>query len=305
MQPYLRLSLVVFVLLGIISCFQSPEQQAIEFFRKANVEAQKGNSTKAIQLFSEAIDKNKKFADAYNNRGLIYQKTQEFEKALVDFNIALKLDPKYIDAYFNRAQILIEKRLPKAALADLLTVQKARPDSAYVYISLSNAYDSLGDSLNATLANNKALAINPKLAEAIANKGYFLVQKNYLDSAQIYFEKALKLNPKLDFALNNMAYILAEKGQLVAAQKYADAALRFQPNNPYYLNNQGFIYLQSKKYKEASQFLARALDLDTTNAYLYKNLGNLHLAQGDLYLANENFKKARTLHPKIPLDTSF
>jgi tetratricopeptide (TPR) repeat protein len=42
-------------------------------------------------------------AIAYNNRGVVYAKTGNYQKALADFEYALRINPYYADAVTNRA----------------------------------------------------------------------------------------------------------------------------------------------------------------------------------------------------------
>jgi Flp pilus assembly protein TadD len=41
-------------------------------------------------------------ANAFNNRGNIYTKLKQFEKAIQDYNQAIELDPEYTHAFNNR-----------------------------------------------------------------------------------------------------------------------------------------------------------------------------------------------------------
>ena len=49
-------------------------------------------------FFSEAIKKNPDFADAYNNRGVVYLKVGRTDEALKDFEKAVSVDDSFVDA---------------------------------------------------------------------------------------------------------------------------------------------------------------------------------------------------------------
>ncbi|GGA01458.1 tetratricopeptide repeat protein [Okeania sp. KiyG1] len=57
-------------------------------------------------------------AEAYNNRGIVYDNQGEYEKAIADYNQAIRLNPKNADAYYNRGLIHKRKR----------NIEKARSD---------------------------------------------------------------------------------------------------------------------------------------------------------------------------------
>jgi len=61
----------------------------------------KGDYTKAITDFSQAIKLKPDYAVAYNNRGLVYYKKGEYKKAIADFSQAIKLNPNYENAKQN------------------------------------------------------------------------------------------------------------------------------------------------------------------------------------------------------------
>jgi tetratricopeptide (TPR) repeat protein len=68
----------------------------------------KGKFTKpnqAINYLNKAIQKNPKFAEAYNNRGNAYRDINKLQKAFADYNQAIRLKQNYVQAYNNRGNI--------------------------------------------------------------------------------------------------------------------------------------------------------------------------------------------------------
>jgi tetratricopeptide (TPR) repeat protein len=78
----------------------------------------KGEYDKAIADSSEAIKLNKKYAKAYNNRGVALSRKREYDKAISDFSEAIKLNAKEASAYFNRGNALEAKGSLQQALSD-------------------------------------------------------------------------------------------------------------------------------------------------------------------------------------------
>lgn len=64
----------------------------------------KGKYDQAILDLNKAIEINPS-PEAYTNRGLIYHYKGEYTKAISDYNEALKINPKYAEAYLNKALI--------------------------------------------------------------------------------------------------------------------------------------------------------------------------------------------------------
>ena len=56
----------------------------------------------AISDFDKAIDLNKDYAEAYNNRGLVKYDLKHYDAAIEDYGKAIELKPDYALAYNNR-----------------------------------------------------------------------------------------------------------------------------------------------------------------------------------------------------------
>ena len=69
--------------------------------------------------FNEAIRLNPMYALAFNNRGHIYKKKGDFDRAMADYNEAIRLDPIYALAFNNRATLYMKKGDYNRAMADL------------------------------------------------------------------------------------------------------------------------------------------------------------------------------------------
>lgn len=79
---------------------------------------QQGQYSEAIALLNKLIDRDYHNAIDYNNRGLIYFRSGEKQKAFCDYNTALKLNPKLGGAYNNRANYYVVCGDLAAAIAD-------------------------------------------------------------------------------------------------------------------------------------------------------------------------------------------
>ena len=61
-----------------------------------------GQYQRAIQDYDEAIRPNPRYADAYNNRGIAYDSLGQYQRAIQDYDEAIRLNLRYTDAYNNR-----------------------------------------------------------------------------------------------------------------------------------------------------------------------------------------------------------
>ena len=60
-----------------------------------------GKIEQAIQVYSTVIQNTPDFAEAYNNRGLLYLQTGNRTQAKADFEKALEHKPDYVAARYN------------------------------------------------------------------------------------------------------------------------------------------------------------------------------------------------------------
>jgi type IV pilus assembly protein PilF len=145
-------------------------------------------------------------------------------------------------AYFSRAQY-------DTALAEVNQALAAKPDLAPAYNLRGLIHAALGDDRQADESFLRALAINPRDADAMHNRAWFLCQRNRHDEADRGFEQAL------------------------AQPQYRDV--------PRTLLAQGVCYARSGKLVEAEAKLSRAYEFDPGNATVTLNLAEVLYRRGD------------------------
>ncbi|MDJ0742587.1 MAG: tetratricopeptide repeat protein [Xenococcaceae cyanobacterium MO_167.B27] len=101
-----------------------------EHYQKGIHKAKIGNYTEAIKEFTEAIEINPKFADAYYRRGLAYSEIEQFDKAIADYNSSLNLNTRQIEVYFSRASALLAADNIQGSIMDIQAILTL--DSNYV-----------------------------------------------------------------------------------------------------------------------------------------------------------------------------
>lgn len=172
---------------------------------------------------------------------LEYQKNEDRLKAAIEhFEQAIALNPKQALAY--------------AGLADVYRISPAR---------LLGIERSEKKALVEETAN-KALALNPNLAEARASMGS-IKERYYKDfrGAEKEFERAIELNPKYAPAHQRYAELLFYKlGRLEEALAEARAAVDLEPLEPYYNRYLGTMLFYARQYNAAIEQFQRVLEID-------------------------------------------
>jgi len=59
--------------------------------------------------YNKAISLSSACHRAYNNRGILYANSGQYQQAIEDFNKAARINPDYADAYSNRAFIFYKQ----------------------------------------------------------------------------------------------------------------------------------------------------------------------------------------------------
>ena len=131
----------------------------------------KGESENAIRDYSEAIELDPKYADAYNYRGISYLSNGDVDNAIADYTKAIELDPEYADAYKDRAIAHFGNSDFDNAITDYTKAIQLDPDDTniYNYRGLTHFENSRPD--KAIDDFNRAIQLNPDGAAAYYNRG--------------------------------------------------------------------------------------------------------------------------------------
>ncbi|NUM37338.1 MAG: protein kinase [Candidatus Brocadiae bacterium] len=88
-------------------CLALEPKLEVAYYNMGVAHSKNKNYPKSIESYSNAIQINRNYFEAYMGRGTVYCDTlKEYEKALEDFNWAISLDPKCYESYCNRAVAL-------------------------------------------------------------------------------------------------------------------------------------------------------------------------------------------------------
>lgn len=80
-------------------------QTANDYFTQGDYDYELGNCKKAIADYTQSINLNPTYAQAYNNRAYTNMRMRNYKDALPDLDKAMQLKPNYIQALMNRGDI--------------------------------------------------------------------------------------------------------------------------------------------------------------------------------------------------------
>lgn len=159
--------------------------------------------------------------------------------------------------------------LKKEGLELAETLMKEFPNSQESIVLMGNVRGRHGNTAEAIEYWNKALQLNPKLANVHNNIGWVAMGKGQYEEAIIHWQRALEVNPSIAGVHKNVALALMALGRHDEVMAELEKEIRISPQSSmsYFLLGQE--YLQKKEYDKAKRNYEKAVSLQPnhTNAY--------------------------------------
>jgi tetratricopeptide (TPR) repeat protein len=105
------------------------------------------------------------------------------------------------------------------------------PDEPLLHYKLAKVLDKLNDAAGETAELQKAVKLNPNLAEAQTQLGFLAAHSGNLADAETYFRAAVRAQPSYIVAWVNLAATLASESKWQDAKQTVDQALAIDPDN--------------------------------------------------------------------------
>lgn len=163
-------------------------------------------------------------------QGLFHHRRGEVALAMERYSEVLQKDPKNAEALYYVAVIACQEGQFKQGVDLVRKALGLVPPEARMLNLLGQALDRLGQPLEAVKALDQAIALDPKLAAAHANRANIMVDAGLPDEALKSFDRALALEPNSPFELINRGGLLELTGRLEDALKDYEHALKLEPN---------------------------------------------------------------------------
>ncbi len=172
------------------------ETKAEDFLIRGEEKYRKGDRQGAIEDFSQAIELNPNYVNAYYNRGIVRYILGDNKGAIADFNEVLRINPNLFQAYVNRGNARDDSGDSQGAIADYNEALRINPSDSKAYYNRGVTRSRLGDNKGAIADYNEALRINPNYAKAYDVRGYARAQLGDKQGAIQDFQKAADLFQK-------------------------------------------------------------------------------------------------------------
>jgi TolB-like protein/Flp pilus assembly protein TadD len=141
----------------------------------------------------------------------------------------------------------------------------------------------------------KALALDPNLAEAHLSMGTALYSVLGPYPSEKELDRAAELNPNLPLIYDQYGWTFSEMGQFNEAIAAEKKALELDPLNTFLNTDLAFFLYWARRYEEAITQIRKTLELDPNNAFAHSILGWCLIWKGSKTEARAEFQKATTL----------
>lgn len=226
----------------------SPAVTAQDWLEKGKTFAVNKDYTSALFAFSEALQIDPHYAEAYYQRGLLYQLVkQHLPLAVADLSKAIENDPGKIEAYFARGIAYGAMAKPAEAADDFSRLLEQDSTRTEVYYFRGIAFQEQKKYEEAAADYGQVIAQYPDKDLAYSQRGECYIELKNYDSAIADYSRAMEINPK----------------------------------NPEYYVNRGHVYGVRKEYEKAMTDALLAIALDANSV-----AGHFNLAQSMEMLGN-------------------
>lgn len=174
-----------------------------------------------------------------------------------------------------------------AAVAAFKSALERDSNDALAYAGMGQAYwhkyeetRNSGLVANATMACERALAIDPNLAQAHICLGTAYTNTGRYDDAIQQLQQAVAREPANDDAVRGLGIAFEKAGRYADAEKTFREAIRLRPHYWANYNLLGAFYWRRGRYDEAARHFQQVVQIAPENYRGYNNLAGVYLMQG-------------------------
>lgn len=213
---------------------------------------------------------------AYTNRGLLFKREQNYDKAIEMYNQALLLNKVEKDALINRGNIYFNRQEYERAIQDYSECLKIDSLNAQALENRGAAYGALKQYDLALRDMDKSLLLNPRSVNGFANRGVFYQTLGRHTEAIADFTKQMEVNRETSAdMLNSIAISYLNSSEFDKAIDFLNRAIRIKEEGAYFLNRAIAYYQKGDKANARADALkAQSLGMQLDRSFMASVLSN-------------------------------
>lgn len=239
---------------------------------KAKRLSDKGEFSKAIQVYSQVIKKNPKNFAAYVNRGLLYEREQVKDSEQMKKN----------------------KKLAQRDYEEALSLHFQSPE---LLNNLAALYIDIGRYEDAILYLNEALMSRPNYEVAILNRAIAYSKKGEVGKALVDFGKLEEINDKIPLLYLNRGLAQYAAGLYAGAIDDYTTLAYLEPDNARAYLERGRVFIKMGHFQNAMDDFQQAMAINPKYAMPYFYAAELLFSRGDTSEGIAYAERAKALAP--------
>ena len=251
------------------------KQDGVALRMLADIRLRAGDAKEALDLATRATAIPEAPASAWVALALAQKANGDKAAAKTTLNRVITEEPQNIAALLERAELLVDEKQFDAAVADLTTAAKARPENKAIASRLADAYQKAGKPEEA-LAVAKAAGL--KVPEP-ANPGGVVGTPEEIEAANSTdpavsrkaLEKLLEKNPRNAMLFARLGASYRTDSPARSLEYYRQAA-ELKPDSAEYAIGYAAALVQARRFDDAARILRRVVRVDPQNYAAHANL---------------------------------
>lgn len=236
------------------------------------------------------IDRNNPIGHSYH--GYVLMEKGELDRAISDFNTAIKLDGKNAEHYKHRARAFRRKHDLNRALADFDQAIKLSPNDGTLYNDRAEIWIDKGEYDRAIADYDVTIRLDPDGWRGYSSRAEAKRWKRDLDGAIADHNEAIKRDPKSYDAFHNRALVWKDKGNLDRALDDLNEAIVINPAASHSWGLRGEVLRLKGNLASSKSNLDQAIKLFPKSAVLYCRRGDTLREIGTLDAALKDYNLA-------------
>jgi tetratricopeptide (TPR) repeat protein len=289
-----RIIPLTLILLVVIAATGQTPQTAQDYLKSGMAHLQSGDTEAALADANKALELNANYVDALALRAAVRSRKGDTAGVLADYNKIIELAPSAPGmevVYHNRSMIRLQSKDIDGALDDLNKAVTINPRVAEIYNGRAIARLQKGNSDGALADYEKAIELKPSLPSALTGRGYFRYQKRDFDGALLDFNKAIEFYPNYGDTYVRRGIVRGLMGDIQGAIVDIKKGSVLHAGSVSDSERGNFI----SPFIEFNQFITK----NPNDARAYEILGIFRLLQGKETEAARDFKKCLELESAL------
>lgn len=242
----------------------------------------------SLPFYEKFIDNDPYSASGWYNLGIVYDKLQQYDKALQAYDYAIIIEDDFSSAYFNMGNTYLSTNNFDKALECFNKTQELEEwDDPSLYLCLGQCYFRMRMYEDAIKFYNRSISIDQQMDQAYFGIGECLDQMERWYESIHFFKKALELDEINPMYMQAIAEAEYKIGNVVSALEMYNSLVEIEYDNISAWLDFSFIYYEQGDEGKSIELVLEAIEFNPKEA-------ELHYRVAAYYIEAGNYKEAFT-----------